>query len=142
LEEALDLSQAFVPGSIEAAVHEDLDPRSQRPEEQDDHQRRRGRRERGTRADRHAQCQRDRREGRRERRGQGDVDQRAVDQPVDLVEAVAHHRHRDRNRYRGQSDDGGDHGRRALAAGDRALDQAGHDRGRNQQRREREPLEL
>ena len=94
LEEALDRPQARVAGAVEAAVDEQLHPRSQRPEEQRDGERRRRRGQRRAGADRDPDPERDRREDRGQRRAQRDVDQRAVDQPVDLVEPVAQDRDR------------------------------------------------
>ena len=142
LEVAVDPPQSLVTRPVEAPVDQDLGARAQRPEHERGRERAGRRRQRGARADRDAQRQRDRREGGRQPGAQGHVDERPVDQPVDLVQAVPHHRDADGERNRGQRERRGDGGRRALGAADRALGQADDDRGRDQHRRIGEPSQL
>ena len=142
LQEALDAAQPLISRPIEAPVHGHLKPRAEWPEGQRHRERRRRGRYRGPTADRHAQRQRDGGEGGGEPRGQRCVDQRAVDQPIDLVQPVAHHRDRNRGRDRDQRKHDRGSGGLAVVPGDGDLDEADADRAGDQNRGIDEPSQL
>ena len=104
-EMALDAPQTLVAGAVEAPVDDALRPSPQLTERERRGQRRRRRRERRAGPERDAERQRHRAVGRRQQRGQRHVDERAVDEPIDLVEPIAHHRDADRQRDRDERDD-------------------------------------
>ena len=120
-EMALDEPQALVARAVEAAVDDALHTRAQRPERERDGERRGGGRQRRAGAQRDAERQRHGGVRRGEQRRQRHVDERAVDEPVDLVEAVAHDRDADRERDRDEHDDERPPSPRRPAAGDQAL---------------------
>ena len=144
LEEAHDPRSRVVASAAEAAVDRVLHPRAQRPEGDRDEQRRHGRRPGRAAAERRAEQQGGRRIGAGEQQGEHAVDERAVDDPVDLVEAVAKHRHADRRRDRPEheEEEGGEDGPVVAVAVRERPRQADEQRRRNQHGGVGQPLEL
>ena len=99
-QEAIHVLEPLVPRPVEAAIDKRLYPRPQRAEGEGDGEGRGGGRNSRAAADHDTaeKGHRDERGGQQHRKRA--VDQRRVDQAIDLVEPVAHHRNPDRERDR------------------------------------------
>ena len=140
--ERVDALQPVIARPVEAPVDRGLRPPAQRPEgarDKDGGERRDPGR---ATADSDTREQRDGGIQEPERRGHGRVDERPVDQPVDLVEAVAGHRDADRERDGSlRREQHGEH-RVAGLAEHEAPDEEAHDAERHEQPRVGQPEHL
>ena len=137
----LDPAQRVIARGGEAPIDGALHPLAQRPEGRGRRQRRRRGDPRRPAAGRDAEPERDRGVDARQQQRQHAVDERAVDQPVDVVEPVAQHRHTDRDRDRAQHQDHGDR-EDGVVVRDQGFDEAHQHRRRDQEGRVGEPLQL
>lgn len=106
-EEGLHPVKGVVATPVEAPVDEALDQAAQRAERRRRHERRARRRPRRAAAHRHAEQERGRRPRAHQQRGEYPVDDRPVDDPVDLAEAVPKHGDADCHRHRHEDDEEG-----------------------------------
>jgi hypothetical protein len=125
----------------EPPIHGALHPLAQRTEGRRCRQRRRRGDPCRPAAGRDSEPERDRGIDARQQQRQHAVDQRAVDQPVDLVEPVAQHRHTDRDRNRAQHQDQGDR-EGGVVIRDEGFDEAYQHRRRDEEGRVGEPFQL
>ena len=142
VDERVDALQPVIARPVEAPVDRGLSPPAQWPEGARDDDRGERRDPGRAAADGDTREQRDGGIQEPERRGHGRVDERPVDQPVDLVEPVAGHRDPDRERDGSLRREQHREHRVARLAEHEAPDEEAHDAKRHEQRGIRQPEHL